>query len=65
MAGHRWVRDRVHGDVVVHPGARPAVRVHVQPAAARHRRRRRLGHPRREDTRRNVRVHTYIRGLIK
>uniref|UniRef100_A0A804QN49 WAT1-related protein n=1 Tax=Zea mays TaxID=4577 RepID=A0A804QN49_MAIZE len=46
----RWLRGRVHAHVVVHPGARPAVRVHVQPAAARHRRRRRLGHPRRQDT---------------
>ena len=44
----------MHGDVVVHPGARAGVRVHVQPADAHRRRRRRLGHPRREDTRREV-----------
>jgi hypothetical protein len=52
--GDRGVRDRVRGHVVVHPGARAAVRVHVQPAAARRRRHRRLGHPRREDPRRKV-----------
>ncbi|KAL5671722.1 hypothetical protein ACJX0J_016028, partial [Zea mays] len=50
---HRWLRHRVHAHVVVHPGARPVVRVHVQPAAARRRRHHRLGHPRREDTRGN------------
>jgi hypothetical protein len=53
-AGGRWLGDRVRAHVVVHPGARPAVRVHVQPAAARRRRHRRLGHPRREDPRRQV-----------
>jgi hypothetical protein len=53
-AGDRWIGDRVRAHVVVHPGARPAVRVHVQPAVARRRRHLRLGHPRREDPRRQV-----------
>eukprot|EP00267_Zea_mays_P056467 XP_023156503.1 uncharacterized protein LOC100272817 isoform X2 [Zea mays] len=60
----RWLRGRVHAHVVVHPGARPAVRVHVQPAAARHRRRRRLGHPRRQDTPGKSGVHSAIGSVL-
>ena len=55
-AGGGGVGGGDRADVVVHPGARAGVRVHVQPADAHRRRRRRLGHPRRGDTRRKVRT---------